>query len=396
MKPYWDFGSLSFYLFLALFGMVCMYYTRVFQSRYRTVNLFRNPPACIWLFVWTFFAVFRLVRPDIGGSDAVDYIAFFESCNKPIDESDIVMYHTGSDLLYRWINQFIRFFTSDYHVFFALIYSFLCYAFIKFLSTYSKPQYSIIPFILVFYLYLRGYSSIRSNMAVCFILLGLVALAESKIKMAYLLLVFSALTHKMGAVYGLSIPFCHFFLSRKINFFKLSFLLVIVYFVCFYLRNIFIEFATEVDLGGAYKAYAEISRDSGVLKWVNDFGQMLMAVVFIFFSGRIKKYTEKRQIEKDRRILTILWLICVFDILMVPVNQLMGIYRGYEFFYLARLSMWSLILFLISHNKNTSFKLIVSSIAFFLFVAWFIFRLSRTYEDTCLMPYIFEPFYSGL
>lgn len=394
MKPFWDLGTLCFYLFLAFFGMICMYYTRKFQNGKKEFHFYKNTPACVWLFVWTFFAVFRLVRFGIGGSDAVDYIAYFEICNKPLDETDGVLYHTGSDLLFRWINKIIRYFTSDYHVFFAIVYSFLCYGYIKFVTTFSSSKYSVVPFFLVFYLYLRGFSSIRSNLAICFLLLGIVALAKGKVRRAYLFLIFSALTHKMGIVFGLVIPFCHIYLNRRINLFRLSCLLVVVYFACFYLRNIFIEFAAVVDLGGAYKAYAEISRESGTLKWVNDFGQALMAVIFLIMSGRIKRYTKQMQCEADKRMISILWLVCVFDILMVPVNQLMGIYRGYEFFYLARLSMWSLIIYLVTKDRGPEFKLFVSISALLLFISWFVFRLSRTYEDTCLMPYIFEPLYN--
>lgn len=393
MKPYWSIGSLILFICLALFGMLCMNNIKAVENRIdKKSKAVADTYTFLWVFVWAFFAVFRLVKFGIGGSDAIDYVYFFENCNAPYDETDYKMYHTGSDLLYLWINKIIRFFTSDYHVLFAILYSYMCYGYIKFLRCFSRKYFSIVPFFLVFYLYLRGYSSIRSNLAICFILRGIVSLVNAKTKRAYLFLILSLLTHKMSIVYSLVIPFCQFYWNRKINIFKISILLSIVYISCLYLRIFFIEFASIVDLGGAYKSYAEISQDSGRFAWINDFGQMLIGIVFLLFSRVIRKDINKMTDIKEKRSFSILWLVCVFDILMVPVNQLMGIYRGYEFFYLARLLMWGYILYLLTRKQDVMLKAIMSTLVFALFVAWFVFRVSHTFEDTCLMPYIFEPF----
>ena len=93
--------------------------------------------------------------------------------------------------------------------------------------------------------------------------------------------------------------------------------------------------------------------------------------------------------EIDKKKIEIIFLICVFDFMLIPVNYIMGIWRGYEFFYAPRLVMWGEIITVLSSKKES----LLSKMLFLsIFIAWMVFRVEHTYEDSCLMPYIFEPF----
>jgi len=379
--PYWSNSSLFFYIILALVGMLCL--IKVRNSNNHKIGVMNNPYAIIWIVVWTFFAVFRVVKPGLGGSDAIDYISYYSHCN---DSSlgDLVEIHTSSDLLYRWINQLFRYITPDYHLMFFFIYFFLVWSIIVFIKEYSRKQYSIAPFILVFYLYLRGFSSIRSNMALSFLLIGLVCLSQKRKFLTILMLICAVLTHKAAIVFALVIPFCAIYSKKAINFKKVIVLVGVSYVLALFLRPYFVTFGRLVDLGGAYASYAEILMENSMFSWVNDVGQMLLGVVLLLKSRRII------EIVNSDRSLILLWNICAFDLLCVPINQLMGIYRGYEFFYVARLCMWSFLIYISFMKQHKAVRVISSSMFFCIFLAWMIFRISRTYEDTMLMPYLFD------
>ena len=378
--PYWSNSTLLFYIFLALVGMLCMNQVKGVSERH---TFSRTPLAYVWWMVWVFFAVFRVVKPDIGGSDAIEYIGYFEHCNDT-SISDIAWEHASSDFLFKWINKIIRWGTHDYHIYFLIVYGFMVYAFIRFLACFSKKHGYVIPFILIFYLYLRGFTSIRSNLALSIILLGLVSVVRGRKWQPYFFLICSLLIHKMSIVFALSIPFCHLFYGKMIEFKYILCFVGISGGIAILLRPLFVQISQLVELGGAYGSYVEIAMEEGTFTWVNDFGQMVLAAILW-----VKRKTVTKEISGDKGAM-MLWNLCAFDIALVPVNQLLGMYRGYEFFYLARLCMWSLLLYMIFKKQTKIVKVLGNSIVFCIFMAWMIFRISRTFEDSCLMPYLFD------
>ena len=343
----------------------------------------KSPLAILWWCILVFFAVFRVVKPEIGGSDAIEYIDYYYHCND-LSITDPAHLHNSSDFIFKWINKIIRYISSDYHLFFLFVYGYMVYSFINFLSWFSKKEYSVVPYILVFYLYLRGFSSIRSNLAIATILLGIVSLAKEKKLTPYLYFISSVLLHKMAIVFALSIPFCHLFKNKSIKFKYIILFVAFGSIVAFILRPYFVQLSKLVELGGAYGSYVEIAMDEGTFTWVNDFGQMFLALILWFNRKKILN-----TVSKEASAMMI-WNICAFDIALVPINQMIGLYRGYEFFYLARLCMWSLLIFLLLNKQKKTVRILGSSLFLFVFLAWMIFRISRTYEDTCLMPYLFD------
>lgn len=377
---YWSTETLLFYIFLALIGMGCMSFIKSYP---KNKSLLYSPHAIMWWTIWVFFAVFRVVKPGIGGADAIDYIDYYVHCN---DSSlvDIVQLHNDSDLLFKWINKIFRFLTPDYHLFFLLVYGLMVAIYISFLHKFSSKKYSVVPFILVFFLYLRGYSSIRSNLSASLILMGLISLIKEKKYVPYVYFACSVLIHKMAFVFALVLPFCHILKGRMIKFKYILLFLVIGGGFAFILRPYFVQFAMVVDLGGSYKSYVEGAMDNGHFAFINDLGQMALAVFLWLYQKRITMEIGDDDMKK------MLWNICALDIAFVPVNQLLGIYRGYEFYYLARLCMWSLLMYIILHKQHKCIRVIGSLLAFTVFLAWMIFRIRRTYEDTSLMPYLFD------
>lgn len=371
----------------SILGMFCFKIICRNPSYGGNFSIICKPYSLCLVSLWTFMASYRLVGWGIGGMDAINYVNDFNNCINTSLLSD----HATSDLGFLWIQQAIRHITSNYHLFFIIAYAFIASSYIVFIHRFSSKLFNIIPLLLVFYLYLRGYNTLRSNVTISFILLGLVNVANSKYKWAYSCFLGACLMHKAGILYAFSIPYLHLVLKKGIKIKYLFYIGFILFFMASWLRDLFIAFAALNDLGGAYGSYARIAKENNdFLSGITENSmQYLLSVIIIVFAHKIKIITSHYG-EKVYNIINILIYICFFDIMLIPFNVMLGIWRGYEFFYIPRVCMWSVLLFVFLRNKSKRFKALINFLIFALFVSWFIFRLNRTYSDSALMPYIFD------
>lgn len=384
--PYWSLGTLALYLLLANLGMFFLgKIARQSYSGLRRTSL--NKYSIALMIIWLVIAVYRGVGYGIGGADTLEYLDFFKFCNSNF-AGDELMEHTASDPLFLFINRACKYISNDYHLYFAVIYFIMIASIISFIKHFSVTKYCIVPYIMAFYLLLRGFASIRSNLAISFLLFGLVFLLKRKYFWAYLFAILVCLTHKGLALSVLSIPFCHYYLNRKFNIKYAILAVFIVYFLGLKIRQYFILFTMSTDLKGAYGAYASGAIDAG-LSWVTIFGQIMLALFIVIFFKGIKFEIYKTSLSLPDERLKILLLVCIYDLLTVPINELLGNWRGYEFFYIPRLCMWCVIMYIIT--KKVGNRMLVEITFYFVFVAWFINRLYSTYDDSWLMPYVFGP-----
>lgn len=371
----------------AFVGMYCLR-SVVKNSNFTKTTFSRNYAAVFLLIIWTFFATFRLISWGVGGTDAMSYIMFFVNAWGSYDEA---MEHIASDIVYLWINKIIRFFTPNYHVLFAIVYGFITYSIIRFVKQFCSRYWSFIPFILAFYLFLRGYNTLRSNLAIAFILLGIVNVSQKKYKWAYLYMISSALTHKAGVLFALSIPFLHFAMLRGLKTKYLVLASGLMFLIATSVRKYFIAFASVNDLGGSYESYASNATGSLMSSVVECFMQYLLAIIVLLSTRKIKRVSIRCGKDTMTKVNVLLY-ICYFDMMLIPINAALGIWRGYEFLYIPRLCMWSLVIFVYTRNYDKTLKWIMKSLILLYFITWFTFRLYRTYEASDLMPYILNIF----
>ena len=307
-STYWDYTSYLLYLAQALVGMFCLKNISTSDATYKKKNNLAKTYILL-IGVWTFFATFRLVTWRTGGMDAMNYISFFENSWGTFDE---IQEHTASDVVFLWINRGIRLIASDYHVYFAIVYGFITYSIIQFTQRFCHKNFSFIPLLLAFYLFLRGYNTLRSNLAIAFILLGLIGIADKKYRWAYFCMVCSALTHKAGVLFAMSIPFLHFVLVRRVKTKYLFLASCLMFGIASSIREYFIAFAAVNDLGGAYKSYASDATGNLLNSIVECFMQYLLAVVVLFSTGKIKQVAQ-RQGQTFLEAVNVLLYICYFD-----------------------------------------------------------------------------------
>lgn len=383
MTPYWDDLSMFLYILMGIVGMISLKAAiDIRESNHRkSLQLL-----AIGIVVWTIFASFRTVRNSIGGGDAITYIGYFEYC---ISGAKVFPYSDHMDWLMGVIIKAIRHCTSNHYVFFLIVYGFMAWSYFYFCYKFAPKKTSCVPYFLLFYLYLRSFCSLRSNFCISLILLGLVALLHLKKYKVYIITFSSVLVHKVGFIFAMVLPFIQIFIKKKLTVPIVLVLIVASSFAASLLQMFFLTTFADVDLGGAYQSYASNSLEGGGFlenAWKIAFEQIALGAMMILNIKSLRKRwsafdaTDKKRIE-------IIYLICIFDFMLIPVNYIMGIWRGYEILYAARLVMWGEVL-----SASSLLKTRVGQIACLVaFVAWMIFRLDRTYEDSALMPYFFEP-----
>lgn len=161
-----------------------------------------------------------------------------------------------------------------------------------------------------------------------------------------------------------------------------------------YLYNNPSQFLSKMtNLRGAYAYYATANMDNSFFDngWKIAFGQLLLLTIFLIFQRSVNKCVSNYT-ELNRQRYQYVYLMCVYDFLMIPVNFILGIWRGYEYFYIPRLILWGIVLKSISYHLTLGSRKILRIVSLTLFIIWMIFRVYNTYEDSLLMPYILDIF----
>jgi hypothetical protein len=386
MKAYWSTWSMALYLIMGFISMSAVKKTKRIESITGQKQPVSNNSYIVWYLIWLFITVFRKVDFGIGGSDAIQYKLYFDDCLNPNLHT---LYAEHLDYGFQILTKIIRSFTSNYKIYFALIYSIIIVSYIVFINELTPTRIYYEPMVLAFFVYLRGFTSIRTNLSVAFLLLSLVYFYKSKkiLSGAFLILCLG-----MHIASFLFVPFYVFyFLYKKKNRLKIWQWVSLYLLVLIGARVGQQVVMRMTGLRGAYAYYASVSMNASFFDngWKIAFGQILLLVLFFCFQFDVYKMIEKCEVV-DKNRYRFVYLICVYDFLMIPVNFILGIWRGSEYFYLARLILWGVVIKTISAHISVNSKKIFRISVLILFVAWMVFRVYNTYEDSLLMPYIFD------
>ena len=395
-QPYWSWFSMVFYIVLGMMAVWALQQVYVEKwineresSAYADIRIF------IVVVIWTFFATFRLVASGIGGTDALGYIGIFDNCLDPVYVQNIGA--KSSDVVFVWINQIIRSCTSDYHVYFAIVYGFMAWASLSFVKMYMPKQISFAPFILAIFLYWRGFNTLRSNLAIAFLLVALMAMAEKKWIQTIIITLLAAFVHKVAMMYALIIPFCWFFRERQLRIYHIAAVIIGLSLFAGVFRNWFILYIGEQEAEAVYGAYASHTIETSFLDnyWKIAFEQLVLGAAMIIYNRRIQSIVEDYSDESYAWRMRVLWMACAFDLIMLPIAYILYVWRAYEILYMPRIVMWALILGFLLEDKSKSSKLVLNIGLLIIFVGWLIFRFYKMYASSSLMPYFFESPFDG-
>lgn len=387
MKPYWSASSMVLYVVMGLVSMGAVSYVKKREYKQNRIQKLGNKAYVAWIIIWEVITIFRKVDYNLGGSDAIQYVSYFKDC---LNSNLHTLYAEHLDVGFQLLTKCIRFFTADYRVYFALIYGVIIVAYIIFINEFTPTNINYESMVLIFFVFLRGFTSIRTNLSVAFLLLALVTLYRNKRMWTCVWLI---LCLGMHIVSFLFIPFFAFYFlykNKKLKIWQGGILYVVVLVGARIVQQVLGKMTV---LRGAYAYYATANMNISFFDngWKIAFGQLLLLVLFLIFQSDISK-TVANYTELNRKRYQYIYLMCIYDFLMIPVNHILGIWRGYEYFYLPRMILWGIVLRTIFYHFKPGSRGTLRIISLILFISWMIFRVYSTYEDSLLMPYVFEVF----
>lgn len=386
----WSTPTMILYTIMGVMGTFCIKKNRVSLKYKKLSKKCICAPYILWFCIWELFATFRLVQYPIGGADASAYARFFVNCFHPIGEWET----NHIDIMYRLLNQCVRIFTDDYHVMFFAVYAIIIISYIVFIEEFRITEMSYIPLIILVYIYIRGFNTIRTNLGVACVLFALVAMHRKKTKTAFGFAIISCFFQVASALYAAIILLYYLNKKKKVKIRYCAIGLISASFVAKLGQYIILNYQLPFLKNGAYRWYASTSSGQSFFDnyWKIAFPQIVMAGIYLIMYKRLQKAKQKMKPDDKDKVQFIEWAIA-FDILTIPITFVLGIWRGYEYLYIARLMMWAYLIPIITRCfAKESRKYVIVGFSL-MFIGWMIFRQYSTWEDSCLMPYIFEPFY---
>lgn len=389
----WSYPSLFLYLFIGL--LACFFIkkatkVRAFTCQYtREVGekpILENKNAILyqWFFILLFalFASERLVTSTIGGSDANQYIYFFES-GSYLDRWNTI------GIVYVTLSKIVRFFTANYKILFFVIYAFIAFSYCKVIKVFATKEMSYIPFICLLYPYLQSFNTIRSSVAIAFFALAICMLKKSNLIGYAIFTLLGIFTHIMILVYApVGIVWVVYRKSmKKMNNSKLlafSLILILTSTIASrFLQTVLLNSGILEMLGGAEEYYLGKSLGSGILGSFFMYAPHLFLLIAMWI-------IDKNIIKNDTYI--ILKTICLYDIVLILPTIVFNIWRANEVLYPLRLILWGYYISFFGKKMKRDSKYIYLIAVIVIFTGWLVFRLWRTYEGARLMPYKFEWF----
>ena len=385
-KAYFDIPTVLLYISVGVLGYLCIRQfmkpcfpnSRVQFAMYKRRN---RTFEMTFILLYTMLAVCRLVSIDIGGSDAIDYVENFKNIfTGGLDRKNNAELEIG----FQYFTKIIRSITDSYKVYFFVIYGFISWGYVTFIKKNCSKGLCYIPFILLMYPFLKSFTSIRSSIAVGIILVGLTQIDKRK-WLSLILILSSLLFHRMSVLFVLIWPF--YFVMKgflKINS-RMRFILVtlagvVVSFVAATMVQQYVFIMGLFD-DSTTNHYLMASMGQNIFsRFPMFFGQLMLWAAVVVLFNKIK-WDEKS---------VLLRTLFVYDIWMIPVGLVLGMWRSIEYFYAVRLSLWCLCIFSFTRKQSKGFAAIVKALAALLFVFWLFFRVYKEWDDAKLSPYFFD------
>ena len=389
----WSYASMILYLIMGIIGYLCL--SRAGNMPKLCIYKFKISSSYFLLFViWGIFAVYRYISYPIGGADAEAYVRYFDNCFNPSG----IWQTEHMDVLYAFLNKAIRTVTDDYHILFWIVYGIMILSYLFFFETFKVNKFKYYPFAILVYIYIRGFNTIRTNLGVAFILFAIVCCYKEKY-IESILFAIGACFFQVGSI--LYAPFLLFYLLTKkyknqrrvlICFFGLSVILSIL------ARYVILNYNISILEHGSYRYYAQMNMGKSFFSnyWKIALPQLLMLFPLVGLRKKLVTDIALRENQDQRKLYFLISLI-TYDVLTIAPSFILGVWRAYEYLYIARLLMWSWVITIYYRKmSNSSSRKLLWLCSMAVFLGWMTFRQYNTWEDSCLMPYYFEPILSIL
>ncbi len=405
LSNYWSITTLFLYILIAWIGYFCLKEAKKnndnvkFICAYTKKRLILSKALFTWCIVWLVFAVLRYISPEIGGTDAPTYIEYFEKCLEPT--SNLYSYRT--EITFRVFTKIIRIFCSDYHLYFFIIYTVIILGYILFLKEYSSKDICFLPVIASAYHYFLTYNIVRNGFSIGILMIAFYFLKRNKYMASLMTATVSVLMHTASIFYAPFVIFYIFFKKWKdISYRKLiaiaTAVMILVESICSILRKMvlagqFNGLFTKLGLGQPFDVYANAVKGDSFWKEFLTFKisrpQLLLVLFLFIFIKYLDRDVKKQGIAAVERF-SILKMMILYDYIMLPLVYWFSVWRGPEYFLLARLIVWGEIIHWISTKINCSSKKYLDLAIFAVFILYFSLQIYKYWDMSNLTPYHFE------
>lgn len=384
---HWSFSSLLFYIFLGYIGWYCA------VKGLKASPVSRKKHYIFWYITWIVSAEFRLVNDSgVGGVDAYGYIYYFKDCLNPNTTS---IHSYRAEFLFRLLNRCIRSFTEDYHLYFFVIYSLIVFSYIFFIKEFYNEYCSSAMLPIMFYTYLVSFSILRTGLSIALYLIGITLLGKKKYVRSIFFITLGALIHTATLVYVGFVIF--YFIYRK----SPPRLLDCIFFACSgYVLAKIVQIATingnfHITIGQPLDVYFSVSLGQGF--WVDYWKIVVTQILLVCFILVFKYKIEKRiNLIFDKAIsqkIYFIYLLCIYDLILIPLTFVLNIWRAVDYLYLARLIFWGYIIKILHKSVIKKERKYITGFFFLIALIYIVLRIYTNYEKAGLMPYIYEPLY---
>ena len=390
----WDYPSLFLYIGISFIGTMCIRKEKLKEKKNKVGIV--NRYYFIFFILWTGLATFRYVgyykNIVVGGMDAPMYKEFFE-ISRSATRQNFYSYHT--EIFFQLYTKLIRLFTDDYHVYFAISYGFIVFAYLVFIKEFKiAGSHSAALFMLLF-VYLKSFCVFRTHLAIAIILISLVLIKKNKLLLACTMALTTPFIQRASIFFAL-FPLFYILFKRKMIDFKRGMLLVVVGMIIGVVaQRIVLTGGYSWMSGGAYLNYARASLSAGYaidhVKLIIE--QLLVIILMLCFNKDIETIIVKEK-QRGNVALEFLRIVMIYDAMLIPISYVLNIWRGTDYFFLPRLIMLDVIIDVVGTRVTRNSKRIYRVCIYGLMLIWFIFRMSTIYDLSALMPYIFEPLFN--
>lgn len=388
-----DLPSFVFYIFA---GVLCAFLLKKgagFSNR-PGKNAF-NP----WYFIlWaalTVFSAYRSIGDHVGGSDIDSYLVFF--CN--VERVFSVYWDTFKmhDPLQFCLFRASKLISPDFRVLLLICYGFMSFVYIAFADTYGKDKDSFLPYIVIAVIVYKSFASLRTGLAIAFVLLGLTVFKKHKLA-GFVIALISLGLHFYTAVFAMAFFVFWVIFRNAYKWSRKKLCCLVIGFtaagitVAWLLRQVnwpemyytfiaYYRYAIDAYMNsGSGKSLYE----SLILRWPMYFCHMLLLAAMVVFWDKLR--------SEDNAVLI---TVCLFDIIMIPAMVMINNWRAGDYFCLARLVMWAQLIRIGAEYVPSLFKKMYKPVCACAFGLWLVFRLYSDYDDLKIMPYSmsFSPIY---
>ena len=375
---------------MALIGYLCISEGR--KSIQKGIRGRLKVSYTILFLIWLFLAVYRYVGYEggiiIGGNDAPTYIDYFQMCLAGKGNN---IYFVRTEPLFQIMTKMVRSITANYHVYFALIYGLIIFSYLRFIDEFDFLQSNKAPLFMLVFPFIQSFCAIRTHITIALILLAIVALKNKKNIVMWALLIASAFIQRASLIYAIFPIFYFYYKKNKMTMKKATAFVIIGCAIGYIGKKVIIGGSIGYLTGGVYANYASASSSAGYLF---DYIKLIVEQVIIdgYMILSYKKVNgqlqEMGKIEKEK--LQMLQMMCYFDLMLIPICYIWGIWRGASYFFLPRLLILGYIITCFSRKISKNSRKVYYIIVKLVMPIWLVLRLFTVYDVSGLMPYYLD------